>query len=97
MIPGVEYRTTERHEGKAVYKKKVSVGAFPNATVKTFANLISGFTGIVDYQLMGYSSGAILHPNDPYYFNTVHEGITLNATSDLSAYSGIAYLAYLKD
>jgi hypothetical protein len=29
MIPGVEYRTTERYNGKAVYTKLVNLGALP--------------------------------------------------------------------
>lgn len=35
MLPGVEYRTTERWEGKPVYTKLVSLGAFTNPLVVT--------------------------------------------------------------
>lgn len=35
MIPGIEYRTTERHHGNPVYVKLISAGALPNNSVKT--------------------------------------------------------------
>lgn len=35
MAVGVEYRTTERHQGKVVYTKLVNLNALPNATTKT--------------------------------------------------------------
>ena len=35
MQLGVEYRTTERHNGKPVYTKLVDCGAMPNNTLKT--------------------------------------------------------------
>lgn len=35
MIPGVEYRTTERWNGKAVYAKMIDIGALPNNTTKS--------------------------------------------------------------
>lgn len=35
MLLGVEYRTTERYQGKPVYVKAIDLGALPNATSKT--------------------------------------------------------------
>ena len=35
MVPGTEYRTTKRYNGKAIYTKAVEFGALPNATAKT--------------------------------------------------------------
>lgn len=35
MVPGVEYRTTERYLGKPVYYQLVSAGNLPNATTRT--------------------------------------------------------------
>lgn len=37
MIAGVEYRTTERYNGKAVYALLVNCGNMPNATMKSIA------------------------------------------------------------
>ena len=34
MAAGIEYRTTERYQGKPVYVKLVNFGALPNATTK---------------------------------------------------------------
>lgn len=47
MVPGTEYRTAKRYNGKAIYTKAVEFGALPNATAKTVscgavgANVIS--------------------------------------------------------
>ena len=38
MVPGVEYRTTERWQGKPVYTKLVDCGALPNSSAKTIAH-----------------------------------------------------------
>lgn len=96
-ISSVEYRTTERWNGKAVYKKLIDVGTLPNGVTKTFTNLITGYTGIVGYRLIGYSAGAIKDYTTESYFNTVHIGITINTNGDLSSYSGSVYLEYIKD
>lgn len=97
MVPGVEYRTTERWNGKAVYKKLIDVGTLPNGVTKTFTNLITGYTGIVGYRLIGYSADAIKDYTTESYFNTFHSGITINTNGDLSSFSGSVYLEYIKD
>jgi hypothetical protein len=38
MSAGVEYRTTERYQGKAVYTKLVNLSTLPNATSKTVSH-----------------------------------------------------------
>ncbi len=40
MVIGVEYRTTERYQGKPVYVKLVNFGALPNATLKSIDHKI---------------------------------------------------------
>ena len=47
MVLGVEYRTTERWNGKAVYTMLVSFGALPNSTSKIIQTPISNATGLV--------------------------------------------------
>ncbi len=42
MEDGVEYRTTERIDGKPVYKQYGSLGALPNASTLAFAVSVSG-------------------------------------------------------
>ncbi len=41
MIPGVEYRTTERYNGKPVYVKLIDVGDMPSNDTKTLYHEIS--------------------------------------------------------
>ena len=54
MELGVEYRTTERYQGKPVYVKLVNFGALPNATTKKINYGDSGCSPIFGY---GISSG----------------------------------------
>lgn len=42
MIPGVEYRTTERYFGRAVYQKLINLGALP-------PNGVARYTGVFNY------------------------------------------------
>ena len=48
MMLSKEYRTTERHLGKPVYVKTISIGALPNATAKNADTGISIAYSIVD-------------------------------------------------
>lgn len=47
MELGVEYRTTERWSGKAVYTKLINFGAMPNNTTGQFIHGISGITQVI--------------------------------------------------
>lgn len=47
MILGVEYRTTERYNGKPVYAQIVNCGSMPNNTTKMYTLGITGLEGIV--------------------------------------------------
>lgn len=47
MGVGVEYRTTERYQGKPVYVKIVNIGALPNASFKTVAHGIENMEYLV--------------------------------------------------
>ena len=44
MVPGVEYRTTERWQGKPIYTKLIDCGALPS--VGTIKNIALGNSGI---------------------------------------------------
>ena len=50
MTVGVEYRTTEKHDGKAVYVKLVDFGALPNNTYKdvNIVNSLGTTSKVVD-------------------------------------------------
>lgn len=51
MIPGVEYRTTERFDGKPVYAKRIYFGYLPNKTTANVSHGISGKTWNVRYSI----------------------------------------------
>lgn len=47
MYPGIEYRTTERWNGKPVYTIVIDCGAIPNDSSKVVAHGISGITQVL--------------------------------------------------
>ena len=51
MYVGVEYRTTERHNGKAVYAKAIDFGALPNNSEKQVEFCAEGATAVCDLKL----------------------------------------------
>ena len=58
MLLGVEYRTTERYQGKPVYVKLVDFGALPNNTSKTVT--YTDNTNVVPIDCGGYGAGMTL-------------------------------------
>ena len=56
---GVEYRTTERFNGKAVYAKLVNFGELPNTGTKLVAYCSEGSTGLVSLTAM-FSNGGVI-------------------------------------
>lgn len=47
MLPDVEYRTTERHNGKAVYAQFVDMGEVPNSGVKIKENFTDSISQLI--------------------------------------------------
>lgn len=92
MALGVEYRTTERWEGKAVYTKLVDFGALPNTASKSVYAGVSGATGVIGYE--GVTANAA---NDTFcdmsmfpaitgsYANLVSGNINIVLTTDRDA------------
>ena len=100
MALGVEYRTTERWNGKAVYTKLIDLGALPNNTEKNvthgIANLenalsISAFAKSADWQFTLPSSYAA---ETKIVF--AQQSVTITTTVDRSMYNGYATLKYTK-
>lgn len=95
MQIGVEYRTTERWNGKPVYVRYVNFGSAPNATTKSVSHGIENFSQCAGWT--GILGGANLQG---------HSGITavdINATSiaittgkDLSASAVYVAVKYTK-
>lgn len=98
MVPGVEYRTTERHNGKPVYVKAVSLGSMPSAegfsNGKTVNLNISDLADVVRWSgiASGLDSGGIFTLTLPVA--TVNgRGVALSAY----IYKGIVYIEADKD
>lgn len=58
MSLGVEYRTTERLDGKPVYCKYVKFGAGPNNTTKNVEHGISNIKNIIEWHCFNVNSGS---------------------------------------
>lgn len=107
MQLGVEYRTTKRHNGKAVYAKAFSIGALPNNTASGFS--ISGATEIVTayghgkdtsngfeypFPIFGYSDAKLMAMIS--HRNTANN-IYVKTFANYSSYSGVLTAEYTKD
>ena len=112
MLVGVEYRTTERYQGKPVYTKPFNIGALPAGSgtsnrVKITSG-ISNADSIVDYRLVatdGYNfymlPGRFLDDT----FDCWVYGVNLNngspnfyicASKDMSSFTGVLTVKYTK-
>lgn len=102
MVPGVEYRTTERFNEKPVYTKSVYIDALPNATEKWVEHEISPLD--LEYPVsinIGLKSAtwAITMPmlsKEIAGLSFALKHIYIKTTSDMSVYSGYAKLKYTK-
>lgn len=97
MVPGVEYRTTERYQGKAVYVAVVDIGTLPNKTLKSvehniFCTNIIRFSGAKsDGTGLSYDDGtAYVRLSATLYYIKVFTNI------DLSDQTGMATIYYVK-
>lgn len=109
---GVEYRTTERYLGKPVYVKLVNFGALPNAGSKDVAHGLTGLSSIwIDlsrsvitassgFPLAGNTNLIPIHPSItriiPRTNSDGNSVITVDTSSNLSAYSAAFCLRYTK-
>lgn len=94
MELGVEYRTTERHQGKPVYVKLVNFGALPNATTKDVDTGISSAYSIIDRAVYSINPGgyAIVDMNRFELEDKITAGssswvYSVVSTADFSAYT----------
>ena len=101
MVLGVEYRTTKRHNGKAVYVKLLDVGAIPNKTYKDIS-IGATITALVDLKVT-ISDGSTFKIL-PVYDQDVSAHVVwagavrvYSTTNDMSAYTGEIYIEYTKD
>lgn len=100
MVPGVEYRTTERSGGAPVYAKQVYVGNLPNASSKYTESLLP--MNITPVSIQGVGVGgvhAIPIPSMHTYVSVDGEWGTLYVAtdSDYSNYGGYITVKYTKN
>lgn len=105
MQPGVEYRTTERYDGKVVYRKALDLGALPNTSSKNVAHNKGTSGVIVSIDAYAISSSATRQAF-PFItssgsiagrFHATDYNVVLTTFSDVSGYNGYAILRYTKD
>mgnify|MGYP006891727454 CR=1 FL=1 len=95
MKIGVEYRTSERYNGKPVYAKAINFGQAPNATYKDVSHGIENFSQLVSYTGMMGGANLIETPAlDSIQINASNIRITTN--SDVSANYVYLVLRYTK-
>ena len=107
MEVGVEYRTTERHNGKVVYAKLVNCGAMPtsNATKQVVYLTDAYATEIVRHSAYIRTDYDSLVFSLPYTLNQVNwcvqaigkNAINLYASYDASGYTAYVTVWYTKD
>lgn len=111
MVLGVEYRTTERYNGKPVYAKVVDCGALPNASNKDIVLTDGGIEEIVDCRTrMAVESGIrefddLLRNSNaidlygyarPYINANKVLCLTIKTAKNLSAYTAACTVKYTK-
>lgn len=110
MVSGVEYRTTERYMGKAVYTKIINHGALAaaNTTVTINTGISGDVTNIVDLKLFTKSTtgNTYVYPKHDLYAGTLqtsglyfsrYQTVIFQCLTDLSTVTAVVILKYTKD
>lgn len=100
MVPGVEYRTTERWRGKPVYTKLMDFGTLPNATMKSLPTGIQSLGEVVDIGGTVQSTSAWngLHSLGQLTDVWVEQGkLSVMTAGDLSGRTALIRLRYTKN
>lgn len=100
MELGVEYRTTERWNGKVVYTKLIDLGALPNNTEKSVAHGIANLENALSISAFAKSADWQFTLPSSYAAETkivfAPQAVTITTAVDRSAYNGYATLKYTK-
>ena len=95
MAPGVEYRTTERFDGKPVYAKRIYFGYLPNNTAANVPHGISGKTWNVKYSIDTNWTNQFLDNSITVWADSTN--ISIYTNSDMSTIAVYFTLWYTKD
>lgn len=100
MLVGVEYRTTERYDGKPVYVKVVDYGTLPNNTEGSNYGLAAGLNLI---SVSGFAVGSSYNIPIPGYMYIKNIGYTRSSGNlwiatgtNMSSYHGYIIAKYTK-
>lgn len=96
MQLGIEYRTTERYQGKPVYAKLVNFGALPNSTTARVAHGVEN----IGYRIFvgGDANGEPLATRSGIsYITAGSSDIVIATSSNLSAITAHVLLKYTKN
>ena len=106
MLAGVEYRTTERYNGKVVYTKLIGFGGLPDANLKS-VTAISERVSVVSFSGVAYDG--VETDEFPVIFSTglaayaytslgaSETEIMVRTLQNLSGYSANFVIKYIKD
>ena len=106
MVPGVEYRTTERYIGKPVYVKMVDCGSLPNAGYKAVNIGTPGLEKVIEisgcaidtkgdfYSIPATNFSSSVH--DVGLYATGSQAIAISTQSDRSNYRAYVKVKYTK-
>ena len=106
MIEGVEYRTTKRHSGNPIYKKRLGFGVLPDGTTEKAGvkevEIGVDASKVMEFSGYAYKSGET-NPLPLGYMGTLGAYAYINGTkigistmNALSGYQAIFYLEYIK-
>lgn len=95
MNAGVEFRTTERWNGKPVYAKAVDFGALPNNTSKSVAHGITELATVL-YANGSLGYGTLLGASNVTGINIDATNITITTKADLTGNVSYVMLKYCK-
>lgn len=98
MVVDVEYRTTERYNGKPVYTKIISFGNFPNNTTKDIIWSESGIVSDVIHASVTTSNGSLIGGAalSGAEFTATRTNIYIKTTGDYSSMTAEFLLKYTK-
>ena len=104
MEPGVEYRTIDRHKGKAVYVKLVDLGTLPNATTTQITHSSTG-ANVISFEAFAVNASGYVFQFPFVGVNGAVQGrvhvtkynVITTAIGNLSEYTGYAKVFYTKD
>jgi hypothetical protein len=103
MVPGVEYRTTERYNGKPVYIKEISCGSVSATGITRIPCEIS-WGNVVDYNVL-YTKQGVAHKdtlykdgsNVSFVFWEYSNICIFSGNNDVSNYKVYVTVKYMKD